>query len=77
MGNIHQVICISHLSQIAGKGNTHFRVEKNENSGRTHSFIKKLNKAERVNEIASLISGHEITETSLQQAAYLLEGKHG
>ena len=77
LGNTHQIICISHLSQIAGKGNTHFKVEKNEGSGRTQTSIKKLNKADRVNEIASLISGHEITETSLQQAAYLLEGTHG
>ena len=77
LGDTHQIICISHLSQIAGKGHTHFKVEKNEDLGRTHTSIKKLNKADRVNEIASLISGHEITETSLQQAAYLLEGTHG
>jgi len=77
LGNTHQIICISHLSQIAGKGKTHFKVQKNEGSGRTQTSIKKLNKADRVNEIASLISGHEITETSLQQAAYLLEGTHG
>lgn len=77
LGDTHQIICISHLSQIAGKGNTHFKVEKNEGSGRTQTTIHKLNKTERVKEIASLISGHEITETSLQQAAYLLEGTHG
>ena len=77
LGNTHQIICISHLSQIAGKGKTHFKVQKNEGSGRTQTSIKKLNKADRVNEIASLISGHEITETSLQQAAYLLEGTDG
>ncbi|MBC8311458.1 MAG: DNA repair protein RecN [Candidatus Marinimicrobia bacterium] len=77
LGKTHQIICISHLSQIAGKGQTHFKVEKNEDLGRTQTSIKKLNKADRVKEIASLISGHEITETSLQQAAYLLEGTHG
>jgi DNA repair protein RecN (Recombination protein N) len=77
LGDTHQIICISHLSQIAGKGNTHFKVEKNEGSGRTQTSINKLNKADRVKEIASLISGHEITETSLKQAAYLLEGAHG
>ena len=77
LGDTHQIICISHLSQIAGKGKTHFKVEKNEGSGRTQASIKKLNMADRVNEIASLISGHEITETSLQQAAYLLEGSYG
>ncbi|MBT5077493.1 MAG: DNA repair protein RecN [Candidatus Marinimicrobia bacterium] len=77
LGDTHQIICISHLSQIAGKGKTHFKVKKNEGSGRTQTSIKKLNMADRVNEIASLISGHEITETSLQQAAYLLEGSHG
>ena len=77
LGNTHQIICISHLSQIAGKGNTHFKVQKYEGSGRTQTSIKKLSKTDRVKEIASLISGHKITETSLQQAAYLLEGKHG
>ena len=77
LGNTHQIICISHLSQIAGKGKTHFKVEKNEDFGRTHTSIRKLNKTDRVNEIASLISGHEITETSLRQAAYLLEGSNG
>jgi DNA repair protein RecN (Recombination protein N) len=77
LGNTHQIICISHLSQIAGKGNTHFKVQKYEGSGRTQTSINKLSKTDRVKEIASLISGHKITETSLQQAAYLLEGKHG
>lgn len=77
LGNTHQIICISHLSQIAGKGQSHFKVEKNEDFGRTHTSIRKLNKTDRVNEIASLISGHEITETSLRQAAYLLEGSNG
>ena len=77
LGNTHQIICISHLSQIAGKGQTHFKVEKNEDFGRTHTSIRKLNKTDRVNEIASLISGHEITETSLRQATYLLEGSNG
>jgi len=75
--NTHQIICISHLSQIASKGQTHFKVEKNEDFGRTHASIRKLNKSDRVNEIASLISGHEITKTSLRQAAYLLEGSNG
>ena len=77
LGNSHQIICISHLSQIAGKGQTHFKVEKHEDSGRTQTFINKLSKADRVKEIASLISGHEITETSLQQAEYLLERTYG
>jgi DNA repair protein RecN (Recombination protein N) len=77
LGNSHQIICISHLSQIAGKGQTHFKVEKHEDSGRTQTFIHKLSNAERVKEIASLISGHEITETSLQQAEYLLERTYG
>jgi len=77
LGKSHQIICISHLSQIAGKGQTHFKVEKHEGSGRTQASINKLNKADRIKEIASLISGHDITKTSLQQAEHLLEGTHG
>ena len=71
----HQILCITHLSQIAGKGEHHYKVQKNRINHRNIVEIKKLSVIERVREIASIISGKEITEASQRQAETLLE--HG
>lgn len=63
-----QVVDITHLPQVASKGDTHFVVYKEE--GRTH--IRRLGRVERTIEIAKMLSGAEVTEAALQQAKILL-----
>jgi DNA repair protein RecN (Recombination protein N) len=77
LGNSHQIICISHLPQIASKGLHHVKVYKSEQNGRTSAYVKKLLNDERLEELASLISGEEITKTSLQQAKFMIKGNNG
>ena len=73
LADSHQVLCITHLSQIAGKGNHHYRVSKEMQNNRINVKIDKLSGSERINEIASLISGREITDSSRKQAEELLQ----
>ena len=63
-----QVINITHLPQVASKGETHFRVFKEE--GRTQ--LKRLSAEERVEEIAAMLSGSNITESAIAQAKSLI-----
>ncbi|MDE7074105.1 MAG: DNA repair protein RecN [Odoribacter sp.] len=67
-----QVISISHLPQIAAAGNKHFKVYKEDHPETTISRIKELSAAERVREIAGMISGEEITSAALETAENLL-----
>jgi len=67
-----QVFSITHLSQIASKGTSHFKVYKEDVSGKTKSNLKHLSHQERVNEIAEMIGGKELTETALNHAKELL-----
>ena len=69
----HQILCITHLSQIAGKGDTHFKVSKNIKGERIVVNVNKLTKTDRIGEIATLISGRKITESSRKQAEELLQ----
>lgn len=72
LANNMQIISITHLPQIASKGNEQFSVEKRLNLGKTITTIRKLNKEERITEIAKLLSGSEITEASIENAKILL-----
>jgi len=67
-----QVICITHLSQIASKGKCHVKIYKHEADGKVKVKVKSLDIKERVMEIASLISGELITESGYVQAKTLL-----
>ena len=69
----HQVICITHLPQIAKFGTTHFSISKQVIGGRTQTVILPLNKEDRQKEIARMLGGEEITETTLKHARELLE----
>ena len=64
-----QVVDITHLPQVASKGECHFVVYKSE--GRTH--LRRLTSEERTTEIAKMLSGAEITEAALSQARILLK----
>lgn len=68
----HQIICITHLPLIASYGQTHFRVEKKAENNRTSTHIYYLSEEERVKELAKLIGGEMINETTLQNARDLL-----
>lgn len=57
----HQVVCITHLSQVASKGKHHFYVYKKEEDGKVKTNIKVLSKEERIEHIAEMISGGQIT----------------
>ena len=73
LSRFHQIIAITHLPQIAGFADAHFMVEKHEDGRRTVTVVRKLSLKERVQEIARLMSGAEITEASLESARELLE----
>jgi DNA repair protein RecN (Recombination protein N) len=67
-----QVITITHLPQVAAKGNQHFLVYKEEKSHGTQTRIKQLNKEERLAEIAGMLSGEQTTDAALANARELL-----
>jgi DNA repair protein RecN (Recombination protein N) len=68
-----QVICITHLPQIAAFADQHFLIEKAEKAGRTHTGVRKMQPKERVEEIARMLSGAQLTETSLRHAEQMLK----
>jgi DNA repair protein RecN (Recombination protein N) len=70
-GNM-QVINITHLPQIASKGDYQFLVYKEDDPKHTFTNIRKLDKEERIKEIAKMLSGEELTETALQNAREFL-----
>ncbi|MGO4708050.1 DNA repair protein RecN [Chryseobacterium sp. 2TAF14] len=67
-----QLIVISHLAQVAAKGNNNYKVVKQDINGKTQSTIIPLNDDEKLNEIAQLLSGSKITEAALTQAKELI-----
>lgn len=68
----HQVICITHLPQIAGKAHQHYFVYKESDSKTTHSNMRLLNSDERIEEIAKMLSGSKPTESALANARELV-----
>lgn len=67
-----QVICITHLPQVAACGDAHFFIQKSPSKGSVHMEVQELEDKDRVQEIARLISGEKITKTSLAHAKELL-----
>jgi len=70
----HQIICITHLPQIAAAAAHQFRIDKRFEKERTYTSVRKLQAGERAEEIARLISGAKISEASLQTAREMLAG---
>lgn len=68
-----QVLCVTHLPQIAGFADHHYYVEKHEAQGRTLASIKELSAAERTREIGRMLSGERVTVEALRQAEQLLK----
>jgi len=68
----HQIVCITHLPQIACQGETHFLVKKKITDGRTEATIAELSPEARVREIARLLGGREITPQATAHAEDML-----
>jgi DNA repair protein RecN (Recombination protein N) len=72
LAQYHQILCITHLPQIACSGEKHFLVEKRVSKGRTRTLISSLNREGRVNEIARLLGGKTISGKTLAHAREML-----
>ncbi len=72
ISNKHQVLCTTHLPQIASKGDSHLKIEKGQKDGRVYVEVRELKGRERLDEIARMLSG-KITEVSLKHAKELIE----
>jgi DNA repair protein RecN (Recombination protein N) len=74
LGSAQQVLCVTHLPQIAAFADQHLAVEKREQDGRTTTRIRVLDDRARTHEVARMLSGAKVTETSLQHAAQMIAG---
>ncbi len=72
LGRGQQVLCVTHLPQIAAFADQHLAVEKREDRGRTKTQIRTLDDAARTREVARMLSGAKVTDTSLQHAAQMI-----
>ena len=72
----HQIICITHLPQIAACGDHHYRISKDSDDTMTYTRVTELSDHERVNEIARLLGGASVTDTTLQSARELIESSN-
>ncbi len=70
-----QVICVTHLAQIAALSDNHFKIEKETKDGTTNTYIKALSSDEKVLQIAYMISGDETSQASIAQAKEMIEKK--
>ena len=73
IGRSRQVICITHLAQIAAMADTHFRIEKQVADGGTRTEIRRLTESESVEELARILGGAEITDAVFQNASEMKE----
>ena len=71
----HQVVCITHLPQIAAFADHHYLIEKREAGGRSRTTVRRLDDEERQEEIARMLSGAHLTETSRKHAEAMLRGR--
>ena len=68
IGQRHQVICITHLPQIAAMADSHYFIRKQTDQKNTQTMIRKLNESESLKEISRMISGDQWSETSMEHA---------
>lgn len=74
LGQERQVICITHLPQVASRADAHFRVSKREEGGRTVAFVERVEEEERVREIARMLGGESAEGIAADHARELLRG---
>ena len=73
MSQSRQIIAITHLPQIAAQGESHYKVYKADTDKRTETHIRRLSQEERITEIASMLSGKDVSEAAVQTAKELLK----
>jgi DNA repair protein RecN (Recombination protein N) len=73
LGDSRQILCVTHLPQVAAQATQHLQVNKSSTRQQTHTEISTLNKKERVYEIARMLGGVEITEQTLAHASEMIE----
>lgn len=69
----HQVICITHLPQVAAFADAHYAITKVFGDGRTRTVVERLDDAQRAHEIAAMLDGTPVSEHSLRSALDMLE----
>ena len=75
LGKSHQVLCITHLPQVAVCGATHFAVSKTVKDGRTITDVKLLDQDGRIEEVARMLGGRDLTKVTLQHAREMLRAR--
>jgi DNA repair protein RecN (Recombination protein N) len=73
LSRVQQVLCVTHLPQIAAFADQHFLIEKHEKQGRTRTSVRLMNDEERTEEIARMLSGATLTDTSIKHAEQMLK----
>ena len=73
LGQSHQILCVTHLPQVAAQGNHHLKVSKSQTGEKTVSQVQILGRPERVEEVARMLGGTTITDTTRRHARELLE----
>ena len=68
-----QVMCVTHLPQVASYGKTHLRVQKSQDDGKTVSRLQQLNDSERIEELARMLAGSDVTAKARANAQELIE----
>ncbi len=74
LASVHQVLCITHLPQIAAFADRHLTIRKKTDAGETVTTVTVVDGDSRIHELAEMTSGKDVTATSLAQARELLEG---
>ncbi len=72
LGQSHQILCVTHLPQVAAQGNHHLKVSKSQSADKTVSQVQPLGRSERVEEVARMLGGATITDTTRRHARELL-----
>ena len=72
LGQSHQILCVTHLPQVAAQGNHHLKVSKSQSGDKTISRVEPLARVERVEEVARMLGGTTITDTTRRHARELL-----
>lgn len=72
LARVRQVLCVTHLPQIASRADAHFRIEKRVERGRTHTRVRPLDRNARVAEVARMLGGTRVTRATREHAAELI-----
>jgi len=67
-----QVLCVTHLAQVAAFGDHHYVVEKRESKGRTYATVEELTREQRIRELGRMLAGERVTPEALKHAEKML-----